>query len=65
MSEERKYPRKKDHDLSESTKAAIRSRLAEGNLDTYQIAREVGCSESQVAGIKAAITKGQDGSRRG
>ena len=54
----RKYPRLKDDELSESVKADIRARLQQGVTDIYGLAKEFSCSPSQIAGIKAAMTKG-------
>lgn len=51
----RKYPEKKDHELTESDKAHIRERATGDKGDTYALAQELGCSNSQVAGVKAAM----------
>lgn len=55
--QERKYPERKQRELTGSEKALIRARIEEGDADVYEIANEFGCSPSQVAGIKADQTK--------
>lgn len=59
MSEEKakSYPERKQHELRESEKALIRIRIEQGDADVYEIAKEFGCSPSQIAGIKAGQTK--------
>lgn len=51
------YPEPKTHELSESEKNAICVRLREGVHDVYVLASEFNCSPSQIAGIKAALSK--------
>jgi hypothetical protein len=53
------YPEKKQRDLSEGEKAQLRDRIRRGEADYNKLAREFGCSTSQVAGIKAALSRGQ------
>jgi hypothetical protein len=53
------YPEKKTRDLSDAEKAQIRKRLQGSDGDIYLIAQEFNCASSQVAGIKASMTKGQ------
>lgn len=54
---DKRYPKRKQHELSESEKNSIRSRIEEGTADVYQLAEEFSCSSSQIAGIKAAMKK--------
>jgi transposase-like protein len=49
------YPEPKQRDLSETEKAQIRERIKKGDDDIYELAREFGCSSSQIAGVKAAL----------
>ena len=53
----RRYPEKKMRDLSEEESKQIRARIAERKGDTEGIAEEFKCSESQVAGVKAAMNR--------
>ncbi len=53
--EERKYPEPKQRDLAAEEKSQLRARIESGDADVYLLAREFGCSASQVAGIKAAM----------
>ena len=46
MSGKRRYPERKKEDLSDSTKAEIRSRLKAGTTDIYQLAPKFKCSPS-------------------
>lgn len=48
------YPEKKTRDLRDAEKAQLRERIERGE-DYAKLAREVGCSTSQVAGIEAAM----------
>jgi transposase-like protein len=59
MDQDKKYPDPKERDLTEDEKAQIRARIEAGDGDIYALAREFGCSSSQVAGIKAALTGGR------
>jgi hypothetical protein len=52
-----RYPERKERELSQEEKEAIRTRIQQGEGDIYQLAQEFGCSSSQVAGIKAAINR--------
>lgn len=54
---EKKYPQPKDHDLTENEKEQIRERIRRGQADIYLLAREFHCSPSQIAGIKAAMSR--------
>jgi hypothetical protein len=56
--EKRQYPEIKVHELSCDEKEFVRAELIRG-VDTKEIADEVGCSWSQVCGVKAAMTRGQ------
>ncbi len=49
------YPEPKQRDLSATEKAQIRERITQGDDDSYKLAKELGCSSSQVAGVKAAL----------
>jgi transposase-like protein len=51
----RRYPEPKRRELAESEKVQLRARIESGHGDVYRLAREFGCSPSQVAGIKAAM----------
>jgi transposase-like protein len=51
----RRYPERKQRELTEEEKEAIRSRIQGGDDDIYRLAAEFGCTTSQVAGIKAAL----------
>lgn len=53
--EPRRYPERKQRELSSAKKERIRDALERSEGDIFQIAREFGCSSSQVAGIKAAM----------
>lgn len=53
----RKYPERKERDLSEKEKQGIRDQIQSGRADVYVLAQEFHCSSSQVAGIKAALSK--------
>ena len=55
--QERKYPERKTRELDEDEKSQLRVRIERGDNDIYQLAREFGCSPSQVAGIKAAMNR--------
>ena len=60
MSEKRaRYLQKKHWELSDQEKRRIRDRVARGDGNVYELARELGCVPVQVAGVKAAITRGQ------
>jgi transposase-like protein len=52
---ERRYPEPKQRDLTEDEKSQLRTHIEGGDDDIYRLAREFGCSSSQVAGIKAAM----------
>jgi hypothetical protein len=49
------YPEKKTRDLTDAEKALLRERIERGGEDYVKLARDIGCSTSQVAGIKAAM----------
>jgi hypothetical protein len=49
------YPVRKQRDLSEEETRHIRQRIEMGEIDIYKLAEEVGCSPSQVAGVKASL----------
>ena len=53
----RKYPEPKLRDLTVDEKQQLRGRIESGDADVYALAREFGCSSSQVAGIKAAMKR--------
>jgi hypothetical protein len=55
MTDKPKHTAKKESVLSEATKTAIRDRISQGTRDNYQIAAELVCSPSQVAGIQATM----------
>ncbi|MEO2089362.1 MAG: GIY-YIG nuclease family protein [Gemmataceae bacterium] len=52
------YPTPKFRELSDVEKAQLRARIGRGEHDIYALAAEYGCSPSQVAGIKAAMQRG-------
>jgi len=51
------YPEPKRHDLTEREKEQIRRRIEEGDSNIYKLAEEFHCSSSQIAGIKAAMSR--------
>lgn len=53
--EQRRYPERKQRELTDEEKERIREALECGDGDIFQLAGEFGCSASQVAGIKAAM----------
>jgi len=53
----RQYPEPKQRDLTEDEKRQLRERIERGEADIYALAREFGCTSSQVAGIKAAMNR--------
>lgn len=53
----RQYPEPKERELTENEKRQLRDRIGCGNSDIYELAREFGCTSSQVAGIKAAMNR--------
>ena len=53
----RQYPEPKERELTEDEKRQLRERIERGDADIYMLAREFGCTSSQVAGIKAAMTR--------
>lgn len=55
--EEREYPEPKQRDLTDEEKSKLRARIEQGDADIYALATEFGCSASQVAGIKAAMSR--------
>lgn len=55
--DERRYPDPKQRELSDEEKQQLSERLDGGDTDIYQLAEEFGCSSSQVAGIKAAMSR--------
>jgi hypothetical protein len=55
--EQRRYPEPKERELDDDEKDRIRDRIKQGEGDIYELAREFGCSSSQVAGIKAAMSR--------
>ena len=55
--EQRRYPEPKERELDEQEKEQIRDRIERGEGNIYELAREFGCSSSQVAGIKAAMSR--------
>jgi hypothetical protein len=59
MSEQKakNYPERKQHELSEIEKIQIRVQIKKGDADIYKIAKKFNCSPSQIAGIKAGLTK--------
>jgi hypothetical protein len=57
MGKEHKYPIRKEQELTEPTKAEIRDSVKRGASDVYKLAEKFGCSPSQIAGIKTAMTK--------
>jgi hypothetical protein len=54
-----RYLEKKQRDLTEWENARIRERIQEGSGNVYELAKEFGCVPVQVAGLKAAIARGQ------
>ena len=54
----RDYPKKKTKDLTPEANRRIRADLGAGKA-SRAIADEIGCSRSQVAGIKGNMTMGQ------
>ena len=52
------YPKKKTKDLTPEENRRIRADLKAGK-DSRAIAKEIGCSRSQVAGIKGNIAMGR------
>lgn len=57
MRKKRKYPERKDHGLDEEIKADIRELIKQGTSCIYELAGKFHCATSQVAGIKAAMTR--------
>jgi len=57
MHPEQECPEKKQRELTDAEKAQLRERIDRGE-DYAALAREFGCSTSQVAGIKAAMHRG-------
>lgn len=55
------YPAKKRRGLTEREKVRIRERIRLGDGNIWKLAGDFDCSASQIAGIKAAVTKGQEG----
>jgi CENP-B N-terminal DNA-binding domain len=55
---DRDYPKKKTKDLTPEENRRIRADLSAGK-DPRAIAKEIGCSRSQVAGIKANMAMGR------
>ncbi len=53
------YPEKKIRELTEDERREITTRIEEGDDNIYQLAEEIGCSTSQIAGIKAALNRGK------
>ena len=53
----RQYPERKQRELTEAEKQQLRERIERGASDVYALAREFHCSSSQVAGIKAAMSR--------
>ena len=53
----RQYPEPKERELTEDEKRQMRERIERGDGDIYALAREFGCTSSQVAGIKAAMNR--------
>jgi hypothetical protein len=51
----RQYPERKQRDLTDQEKSQLRARIERGDADIHALAKEFGCSTSQVAGIKAAM----------
>lgn len=54
----RKYPVKKDRDMTAKEKEGVRVDLQMKKLSTLEISKKWKCSWSQVCGVKAAMTKG-------
>jgi hypothetical protein len=52
--EKRKYPVAKERDLTDEEKDIIRQKA---DWDTYLLAKDLRCSPSQVAGVKAAMNR--------
>jgi hypothetical protein len=53
----REYPEPRDRELTDEEKSQLRGRIERGDADIYALAREFGCTSSQVAGIKAAMNR--------
>jgi transposase-like protein len=49
------YPSRKTRELKDDEKVQLRNRIEQGDADIYRLAKEFGCSPSQVAGIKATM----------
>jgi len=47
----------KRRELSTDEREALRSRIENGEQDTYRLAAEFGCSVSQVAGVRARVSR--------
>jgi hypothetical protein len=51
------YPERKQRELTAEEKQQLRQRIERGDADIFALAREFNCSASQVAGIKAAMSR--------
>jgi hypothetical protein len=58
------YPEPKRRELNEVEKARLRERVRTGDADVYQLADDYDRSSSQVAGLKAAMTRRGDARER-
>jgi hypothetical protein len=56
-SKTQQYPERKQRELTDGEKQQLRERIEKGDVDIYALACEFGCSSSQVAGIKAAMSR--------
>jgi hypothetical protein len=54
----RRYPEPKTHELTDEEKVQLRERISQGN-SSFDLAKEFGCTSSQVAGLKANMTRKQ------
>ncbi len=55
--EPERYPDPKHRELTEEEKQQMRGRIEQGDSDIYVLAKEFGCTSSQVAGVKAAMNR--------
>jgi len=53
------YPQRKKRELMESEKKELRRHIEEGDDNVYDLAKEFGCSTSQIAGVKSKLNRGK------
>ena len=51
------YPEKKIRELTEDEKGEISRHIEEGDDNIYELAKQFGCSPSQVAGVKSYLKR--------